>query len=143
MDLATLIGLLGAFGIVLMAMLLGGGLLVFINIPSLLIVFFGSFMVVMMKFGIGQFFGAFKVAIKAFIFKLETPQQLIEKAIELASAARKDGLLALESMEINNKFFKTGVQYLVDGLDAPTIKATLKKRHEPNTRAARLVSKNL
>lgn len=62
MDLATIIGIVGAFGIVLVSMLLGGDLLVFVNVPSLLIVFVGSLMVVMMKFGLGQFFGAAKVA---------------------------------------------------------------------------------
>lgn len=127
MDLATIIGLVGAIGIVLLAMLLGGGVLVFVNVPSLLIVVVGSFMVVMMKFGLGQFLGAFKVAIKAFIFKLESPQELIAKAIELASAARKSGLLALESMEITNEFLNKGVQFLVDGIEPSVVRATLQK----------------
>lgn len=127
MDLATIIGLVGAFGIVGGAMALGGSILVFVNVPSILIVFVGSFMVVMMKFGLGQFLGSFKVALKAFVFKLESPQDLIATAVELATAARKEGLLALESMEINNKFMNQGVQYLVDGLDAETVRSTLNK----------------
>ena len=50
MDLATLLGLVGAIGIVLAAMMFGGSALVFVNIPSLLIVLGGTFMVVMIKF---------------------------------------------------------------------------------------------
>ena len=61
MDLATLIGMLGAIGIVLAAMLTGGSPLVFVNVPSLLIVLGGTFMVVMIKFSLSQFLGAFKV----------------------------------------------------------------------------------
>ena len=126
-DLATLIGIIGAFGIVAMAMVLGGSPLVFVNVPSLLIVIGGSLFVVLMKFGIGQFFGAFKVAIKAFMFKSDQPKDLIGQATELAGLARKNGLLALESVEISNTFMKKGVQFLVDGLDASVVKQTLQK----------------
>jgi len=126
-DIATIVGIIGAFGIVAAAMLLGGSMLVFINVPSMLIVFVGSFMVVMMKFNMGQFFSAFGIAIKAFVFKMESPKQLIANSLELATAARKNGLLALESMEIDNAFMKQGVQYLVDGLDANTVRSTLIK----------------
>ena len=52
MDLATLIGLIGAFGIVIASMVLGGGVGVFINVPSLLIVLLGSVFVVLSKFGL-------------------------------------------------------------------------------------------
>ena len=62
MDLASLVGLVGAFGIVVMAMMLGGELGMFINIPSVLIVVVGSIFAVMMKFELGQFLGAVKVA---------------------------------------------------------------------------------
>ncbi len=127
MDLATIIGLAGAFGIVLSAMILGGSALVFVNIPSMLIVFGGSIFVVLMKFGVGQFLGAFKVAIKAFIFKPDKPLELIKQSVELAGLARKNGLLALESVEIGNSYFKKGIQFLVDGLDAAVVKSTLQK----------------
>lgn len=135
MDIATVIGLLGAFGIVITAMYLGGSIEMFANTPSLLIVLLGSMMVVMMKFGLGQFFGAFKVAIKAFFFKSDKPEDLINQSVELAGLARKSGLLALESVEISNEFLKKGVQYLVDGLDPEVVKATLLK--EKNQSAER------
>lgn len=45
MDLATLIGLLGAFAFVVMAMVTGGGLAIFVDIPSVFIVFGGSLFV--------------------------------------------------------------------------------------------------
>ena len=57
MDLATLIGLFGAFGIVVYSMMSGGSLMMFVNAPSLLIVLVGSLFVVLMKFTLGQFLG--------------------------------------------------------------------------------------
>ena len=127
MDLATLIGLLGSFGIVVAAMVLGGSALIFINVPSLLIVVLGTFMVVLMKFSMGQFLGAVKVAMKAFIFKLDNLDELIPKVVELADVARKGGLLALEGQEVSNDFLKEGIKMLVDGHDGEVVKDVLSK----------------
>lgn len=55
MDLATVIGIVGAFGFILGAMATSGGLMIFVDVPSILIVFGGSFFVVMMKFTLKQF----------------------------------------------------------------------------------------
>lgn len=108
-------------------MILGGSALIFVNVPSMLIVFGGSLFVVLMKFGLGQFLGAFKIALKAFLFKADKVEDLITQSIELATLSRKSGLLALESVEISNGFMKKGVQFLVDGLDAEVVKSTMQK----------------
>ena len=47
MDIASLIGFLGAVGMIIGAMISGGGVGPFIDIPSLLIVFGGTFFSVM------------------------------------------------------------------------------------------------
>ncbi len=127
MDLATLIGLLGAFGIVIFAMLSGGSVAMFVNVPSLLIVLVGSLFVVLMKFNLGQFLGAIKVAIKAFSFKITAPKDLIEEVVELADEARKGGLLSLEGKEVSNGFLDKGIQLLVDGHDADVVRSILWK----------------
>ena len=125
MDLATLIGLIGAFAFVIMAMLLGGTLEMFVDVTSILIVFGGTTFVVMMKYNMGQFFGAIKIAMKAFLFKLETSDLLIEKIVEMSDAARKGGFLALEEAEITNSFMQKGIDMLVDGHDAEVVRNTL------------------
>lgn len=127
MDLATLIGMLGAIAIVLMAMVLGGDIGTMVNVPSLLIVIVGSLFVVLMKFGLKQFLGAFKVAAKAFIFKLDEPGALIDQIVELADTARKGGMLALEGADISNPYLENGIQMLVDGHDPDVVKTVLNK----------------
>ncbi|MBT0585825.1 flagellar motor protein PomA [Alteromonas oceanisediminis] len=127
MDLATIIGIIGAIGFVFMAMVLGGDLGMFINVPSLLIVFGGTIFVVLSQFTLGQFFGAGKIAGKAFAFKIEAPEDLIQKIVEMADAARKGGFLALEEAEIENKFMQKGVDMLVDGHDIDVVRETLAK----------------
>jgi chemotaxis protein MotA len=126
-DLATLLGFLGAFGVVAAAIVFGGSAMVFFNVPSILIVMGGTFLVVLMKFSIAQFLGAFKVASRAFIYKLESPEQVIEQIIELSNMARKEGVLALEGAEIDNTFLKQGVDMLIDGSKPEVIKGMLVK----------------
>jgi len=127
MDLATLVGLLGALGVVLAAMLSGGDALVFVNVPSMLIVLGGTFMVVMVKFSLGQFFGAFKVAARAFMFKVDKPEELIEQIVRFADVARKEGMLALENEEILNDFLGQGIKMLIDGNSREVIEAVMTK----------------
>ena len=112
MDLATLLGLVGAMAIVTVAILSGGSALVFFNLPAILIVLGGTFMVVMIKFSLKQFFGAFKVATRAFFAKTDKPEDIIAQVVELANIARKEGTLALENQEIENEFLNQGIQML-------------------------------
>ena len=127
MDLATLIGLVGAFAFIVMSMLLGGSLDMYVDVPSLMIVFGGSLFVVLIKHNLGQFLGAGKVAVKAFVFKPELPNVLIVQLVDLSDLARKGGFLALEEVDIDNPFMKKGVDLLVDGYDSKTIKQLLNK----------------
>jgi chemotaxis protein MotA len=116
-DLATIIGFIGAIGFVVMAMAVGGDLGIFFNVPAVLIVFGGSIFVVVMQYPLSQFLGAGKVAGKAFAFKI----------VEMADAARKGGFLALEEAEIENSFMQKGVDMLVDGHDVDVVRDTMGK----------------
>lgn len=127
MDLATLVGLLGAFGIVVMAMILGGDIAMFVNVPSILIVFVGSFFAVMMKYELGQFLALAKVGGKGFSFKLSKPETIIAEVVELAGLARKGGLLSLEGKEVSDEFLGKGIQLLVDGHDPDVVRSILSK----------------
>lgn len=127
MDIATLIGLLGGLGIIIGAMVLGGDVGIFVNVPSLLIVIGGSLFVVMIKFTLGQFLSAGKVAAKAFLFKSVSPEEIIAETVGLADAARKGGLLSLEDKEVSTPFMQRGIQLLVDGHDPEVVKSLLHK----------------
>jgi chemotaxis protein MotA len=126
-DLATLIGILAGFGVMLGAILMGPSAGIFLNPPSLVIVIGGTTAAVMMKFSMGQFIGAFGVAGKVFTHKAESPEELIEVIEDLAVTARKEGLLALEGKEINNEFLKKGVSMMVDGHGPEVIRSVLSK----------------
>ena len=59
MDIASLIGLLGAAGMIAGAMISAGGLGMFIDVPSMLIVFGGTFFAVMYRCELPQFLRTF------------------------------------------------------------------------------------
>lgn len=127
MDLATLIGIIGAFAFIIGAMVTSGGIGLFINVPSILIVVMGSLFVVMMKFNLKQFLGSIKIGMKAFMFKLDTPEALIEQSVTMADAARKGGFLALEEAVITNSFMQKAIDMLVDGHDGDVVRNALEK----------------
>ena len=97
MDIATLIGLFGSFAVILLAIFIGPNPMMFVDVTSLLIVVVGTLFVVAMKFSIKQLPNAAKVAFKAFSSKVDPAEDLIDQVFELAQAAKKDGILALES----------------------------------------------
>ena len=118
MDIATVIGLIGGLIVVAAAIVFGGSPIIFVNIPSFLIVIVGSIFVVSIKFSVAKLQTAVSVAMNAFFFKLETPQEIIIEAVRLAKIARKDGPLGLEKTEVKNKFLARGVRLVVDNTDA-------------------------
>ncbi len=130
MDLGTLIGLLGGFGVVLGAIVLGGSALIFLNPPSILVVFGGTIGAAMMKFTLGKFLGAFKVAAKAFMYKSDDPNAIIEEAVSLADVARKEGLLSLQDHSASNDFLQKGLQLCLDGHDPELVKNILTRDME-------------
>lgn len=125
MDPATLIGLFGALGVIALAIIIGGEASIFFNAPSLLIVVGGTSMAVLIKFSVLQFLRAFKVAGRAFRFRSDDPLELIDQTVLLAQAARKDGLLALESYQVDNPFLRQGIQLVVDGHEPALVKKVL------------------
>ncbi len=125
MDLATLVGVLGALALIVISMLMSGELGMFVNGPSLVIVFGGTIFAVMAKYGLGQFLGAGKVAAKSFINKSIDTMELINEVVALADEARKGGLLSLEGKEVSNDFLQRGIQLLVDGHDPDVVKSLL------------------
>ena len=89
MDIASLIGLIGAIGMILGAMISGGGIGPFIDVASILIVFGGTFFAVMYTAPLPVFLGSFGVMAKAFLPPVKKQDAMIERMVDLpASRAR-------------------------------------------------------
>lgn len=127
MDIASLVGFLLGVGIIIAAIATGGDVMLFVNVPSLLIVIGGTLGVSLMRIPLADFIRSFGVLGKAFLNKKEDPVALIEDAVRLADVARKNGLLALEGEEIANPFMKKGIGFCVDGHDPAFVRKMLQQ----------------
>jgi chemotaxis protein MotA len=127
MDIATVLGILSATGLVLGAIFMGSGLNVFINIPSLCIVVGGTIGVTLVAYPLKDFLSVIKVVQKAIFTKNISATELISKFTDFANKTRKEGILALESeiKELSDEFFKKGVQLSIDGLEPQQIRNIL------------------
>ena len=70
MDLATLLGIVGAVAVIAMAIILGGSATTFVNIPSLVVVVGGTMATTLTRISLRQFLGSFKVGLKAFLHNM-------------------------------------------------------------------------
>jgi len=125
MDLATIIGLVGGFAILLAAILVDSTLGTFINVPSLLIVMGGTIAAVMVKFPLKHLLGSIKVGMKAFREEVTDADDLIDTTVELSRVVRKDGLLALENQNVSDPFLKKGLRLCADGLEPEAVRKIL------------------
>jgi chemotaxis protein MotA len=132
MDLATIVGLVAAFGLMLSAIMQGGSLLIFVDIPSMMIVIGGTIGMSLVHFPFGDILSAFKVARHAFFHKSTSPVDTISRLITYAGKARKEGILSLQAVmnEIDDEFFLKGLQMAVDGQEPEALKDMLDKEIE-------------
>lgn len=139
MDLSTILGIGAAFGLMLMAILQGGPLSIFINVPSILIVFGGTAGNALVHYPFSDVFDAINVAKKTFLHKEQPINDLIIQLMEFANKARKEGILALQGAmeEVKDDFLIKAMQMAVDGQEPETLRAMLsteieyiEQRHE-------------
>ncbi|WP_106751493.1 MotA/TolQ/ExbB proton channel family protein [Pannonibacter carbonis] len=131
MDLGTLLGIVGSFVVVAVAILLGGSFSQFVDIPSILIVFGGGFAATLIRFPLAGIGGAFVVGGKvAFTSKNIKPRDLIEEISNLAEIVRKSGPLGLENVDVSDPSLAKGVQYIADGYELDFIRESMERERD-------------
>ncbi|MEZ6130560.1 MAG: MotA/TolQ/ExbB proton channel family protein [Planctomycetaceae bacterium] len=127
MDIATIIGLLLGTGLVIGSILIGGSLVPFINVPSMMITIGGSFAALLINFPLKTVLGTFRVVKKCFTNRLPNTHDTIEKFTELATIARRDGLIALEpEMEkMEDDFMIRGLEMVMGGVSKEEVISVL------------------
>jgi chemotaxis protein MotA len=127
MDVATIIGVLLGFLVVIGACVAGGMWQAFINIPSLALTIGGMLCATLIHFSLPQFLGIFSIVKKTIVTKIPPATDIIQNMVNFAAINRRDGALALEQEipKLNDLFFVKGMQMLVDGQDPETIRDLL------------------
>jgi chemotaxis protein MotA len=127
MDIATIIGLVGGTILICLAIVTGGNVLIFINIPGLLIVVGGNVATCFIKFTMSDVINSVRVAMKAFTVKIQPPDRIMENMVAIAKVAKERGLMALENEKPDDEFAAKAFQFLADGFDEEQIKELLNK----------------
>lgn len=139
MDIATLVGIVGGIGLFYWALTDGGAIKDFINVPSVVITFGGTFAATLINYPFRTLFGLVRVVRNAFVARSPDPRQTIETLVAFAERARREGLLALEDAinELGDPYLRKGLQLVVDGTDPELVRsimetelAFLEERHK-------------
>lgn len=124
-DIATILGLMLAFGGILGGLLMEGGKLRDISqITAAIIVLGGTCGAVMVSTPMHVLMGAARRLIHVFLDKIDTPDAVIEELIGYAASARRNGLVALEdeAMQVRDPFLRKALNLAVDGTDLQEIR---------------------
>lgn len=130
MDIASLIGVILGFVMMIFGIISSGGVQTignFIDPPSFLITVGGSLGAVLCSRKLSEFIAGLKSASLPFKDETIDPADTIKTIIELSNVSRKEGLLALEEAanSVNDEFLKKGIMLVVDGTDAELVRGIL------------------
>ena len=139
MDIATIVGLVAGFGLVIVAIVSGGGAGMFFNIPSLMITVGGMVSATLIHFSLGTVMRIFSIAKNTLFNQLESEQETTQRMVDYAAINRRDGTLALEQQlqKAQDPFLIKAIQMLIDGQEEDAIEQQLaievqylQERHE-------------
>ncbi len=128
MDLLTIVGITLGLGAVIGGQVLeGGSIHAIMQLTAAIIVIGGTVGAVMVNYQLPTFMLAIKNAKKVIVNSKVDAKQIRRHISDLSTIARKDGLLALESMvkKIEDPFLKRGLQLVVDGAEPQLIREIL------------------
>jgi len=140
----TAIGIAGAIGCLLFAVIMeGGNPAALINIPALLIVIGGTSMATFASSSMEQMKRLPTLYKKAFAGSDLEPRAAIARMVALADKARREGLLALENEldSLPDDYSRKGIQLVIDGTDSDLVRTIMQSeldgmigRHRANAK---------
>ncbi len=130
MDIASIIGLIVCFVLMVFGILFGNDVSVifgFLDAPSALITFGGSFCCILASYTLPDFVAGLKSFTLIFKLSALNVPEIIQKIIDLSNVARKEGLLSLEeaASDIDDEFLKKGILLIVDGTDPELVRGIM------------------
>lgn len=126
MDLASLIGIISGVGLIVLAIIVGGDIHNFLNIPGIMIVFGGTMAATLLTFQFNDVLAAIKSAYFVFSSPKQDPQELINTMVKLGTISRRDGLLSLVDVKTNSPFLKRVCNLIADAADEETLRSAMR-----------------
>jgi chemotaxis protein MotA len=144
MDKTTIPGVLFSVGMIIGGMLIEGGHPdSLVQLTAFMIVIGGAFGAVLVAMPLPDLISGLKMGKLALLDPPNDLSKLMTEIVELATIARRDGVLALEGKlaEVKDPFLKRALGFLVDGVEASVARTALETEiemeAEENTTAAK------
>jgi chemotaxis protein MotA len=127
-DLATILGLVFVIALIAAAIAMGKSNANFFNLPSVLIVIFGTMAGTAISFTGEELARAGKILKNSAFRRIQRPSVLAKSLIDLAVVAKKKGILAIAGFEDELKkdaFLERAIQMVIDGYNADEVSRLL------------------
>lgn len=130
MDIASLLGIILGLVMLVYGIIDNAGIngfISYIDAPSAIITFGGSFAATLASYSLQDFLAGLKSFLLIFKVSALNTSEMIAKIIELSNIARKEGLLSLEeaAADLDEPFLKKGILLIVDGTDPELVRAIM------------------
>ncbi|MCB1651100.1 MAG: MotA/TolQ/ExbB proton channel family protein [Alphaproteobacteria bacterium] len=123
-DLATVLGLVFAVGLIVIAIAMGQSDASFFNVPSLLIVLLGTLAATAISYSGEELANAGNIIAHSIVVSKRDPAKLAEALLDTAVLAKSKGILSLASFDrefAKDAFLKNAVQLVMDGYEPKDI----------------------
>jgi chemotaxis protein MotA len=125
MDISTVIGLVLGTLAIIGSILYGSPLSIFIDIPSVAVVFGGVIATTFIKWPMEQVKATVSIFMKSIFNTPSEPKKMIEEIQKLAETARRESVFALEKVPVEDKFLKKAVTLAADNRPPEVITSIL------------------
>ncbi len=126
MDIATIAGILLGLVLIFGAIMLGGDLATFFDVPSIMIVLGGTLASTLITFPLRDVGLAFQMAKQVFAQRKVDPNEVVRVIITVANLSRRQGLVALSKVRTDNAILKKALMLIADGAHEDMIRQTLR-----------------
>ena len=130
MDAASLIGIITGISLILSAILLGGDLHNFVNLPGIMIVAGGTMATTLLTFRFKDVLSAFAAAFLVFREAGAEPNAMVKIMVKLCKTSRREGLIKLGQIKTKSRFLKKACELISDSSDEAIIRSSLRTEIE-------------
>jgi chemotaxis protein MotA len=126
MDKTSLIGIFSGLLLIIIAILVGGNIHNFANIPGLMIVLGGTAAATLLTFPFEEVKAAFRGAWQVFSRPRQTTDDIIAMMLRLAKISRNEGIVRISEVEVDSPFMQRAINLVSEGSDEELIRNILR-----------------
>lgn len=125
MDIASLIGVFSGVLLIITAILIGGNVHNFFNVPGFMVVFGGTIAATLFTFQLKDVLASFKAAYFVFREKKRDPNDMVATMISLCYITRREGIFQLGKVKTRSPFLKKVCNLIADGSEEELFRKTM------------------